>query len=171
MKKILAISLIGIFASLPVFASDAGHPDREFITGAGFDLVKVNDVLVGTFNLIPIWADKKCGDHINGLYKKGTEVAEFSVGKLNEVLTGSFGEKRITYAGFDKERSIIKLQDGELTIGVHFASESFEGGHHKQITFTFLSSKGNTREIKLDGECCMGSAIYYAIFFYGIMTI
>ena len=66
MKKLLLSLLCAMFFIGGVSASDEGHPEREFLTGSGFDLVKVNDVLVGTFNLIPIWAEKACGEYIKG---------------------------------------------------------------------------------------------------------
>ena len=85
MKSFLVVTLLFLLASFSAVAS-GDHADREFITGAGFDLVKVNDILVGTYNLIPIWAEKKCGSHIRGIYKKGSEISHFSVEMKNRKL-------------------------------------------------------------------------------------
>ena len=170
MKGFLIGTLIFLLASFSALAS-GDHADREFVTGARFDLVKVNDVLVGTYDLIPIWAEKECGSHIRGFYKKGSEILHFSVEMKDRKLTGTFGDLTIQFLKIDKENKDIILKNGEREISVRYAFESFESPHFHDITFSFLNGHDLPSVVRLDGECCMGSMIFYSIFFYGIAAL
>jgi hypothetical protein len=169
MKKILSIAILVLLTSFFAFGS-GDHPDREYLTGSGFDLIKVNDVLVGTFGLVPIWAEKECGSHIKGLYKKGEENAEFIVKVEDQQLVGSFGSNLIAFNRIDRENNNIILKIGENEVSVHYEAEIVENPHLKNITFTFTNNE-TPYEVKLEGECCLGSVIFYSIFLYGITSI
>ena len=170
MKKLLVTFL---FAVLSISAFGHGdHGEREEIKGSGFDFAKVKDIIVGTFDNYPVWAEKKCGSHIRGQYKKDAEgeIKTFSVEVVDQVISGTFGDKKINFVGVDRENKIIKLSMGDVAVPIHYKTESFEDGHFHGITWTF-TVHGEEHNVYLDGECCLGSMIFYSVFFYGLTTI
>ncbi|MCK5071972.1 MAG: hypothetical protein KAQ98_01000, partial [Bacteriovoracaceae bacterium] len=72
--------------------------------------------------------------------------------------------------GVDRENKIIKLSMGDVAVPIHYKTESFEDGHFHGITWTF-TVHGEEHNVYLDGECCLGSMIFYSVFFYGLTTI
>lgn len=166
MKLFLAF-LLTMTLAFSAFA-EGDHAEREDITGSGFVMAHVKEVLVGTVNNIPVWATKTCGDKIEGQYKKTAdgEVEQFLVANVDRKLTGTFGEKVVQFAGLDRDNSTIMLKDGDQTINVKYETESFDGEHYHGITWKF-----NGKEIHLDGEGCLGSMIFYSLFFYGLSSL
>ncbi|MFH1729099.1 MAG: hypothetical protein ABIA04_11860 [Pseudomonadota bacterium] len=177
MKKSFLFLSILLF---PVYLlASEGHADKEFIKGAGFDLVHVNHVLVGTYNLIPVWAEKECGSHIKGQYKTGEEIKEFGViAEEGKPITGYFEGYAISFSGLDPDNKIITLNiNDDLTnesfsadFQIRFEFEDFADGHMKNITF-YLNNGKEDLSVKLEGECCYGSAIFYSILFFGLSIL
>lgn len=165
MKKLLLALLVLVPFSLAI-ASDEPHP-TEYILGAGFNMTKTNDIIVGTYNAIPFWAEKKCGSHIRGIYKKEDAIKEFSVVLNQGKLEGVFGNVAISFVKFDKENRNITLNVNGAEVVVHFEYVSFADGHFKNITFTF----GNGFTVALMGEACGGSTMFYAIFLVGVTLL
>lgn len=163
MKKMLTALLL--IASLSAFASGGGHADKEPIVGSGFDLVLVNGIIVGTYNLIPIWAEKKCGSHIRGTYKVGEEIKNFAVQKVDGKLTGTFGDRKVLFAGLDKPNKKIMVKFNDETIIVTWEAESFENGHYHNVDLMF-----GDFNINIQGEACLGSLIFYSLFFTGLTS-
>jgi len=169
MKKFLVA--LGVFACLLVSA-EGDHNAKETITGSGFDLVHVNSILVGTYNIIPIWAEKICGSHIRGKVKVGEETLDFSVEMIDKKITGMFKDLKVQFAKMDIANKKIILKAGEELVEINFTTQGYdaEEGHNFGITFNF-NSKGEEHSIFLDGESCYGSMIFYSIFFYGITSL
>jgi hypothetical protein len=167
MKRLLSLCLILLATNS--FANTE-HNEKEFITGSGFDMTKINDIIVGSYNMIPVWAEKVCGSHIKGTFRKDTTPGEFSVLIENKKLIGRFAGVTIGIAGIDKEKQIITLSvvgpEGTSTSEVHFAYESFAENHFQNITFEF---DGNT--VKLEGEACLGSTMFFSIFLKGMTLL
>ncbi|MCG2725428.1 MAG: hypothetical protein L6420_04070 [Elusimicrobia bacterium] len=171
MKKLLLSLLCAVFFVGGAFASDEGHPDREFLTGSGFEFVKVNDVLVGTFNLIPIWAEKACGDHIKGFYKVGKDVKEFSVIIKDGKLTGTFGKRVIVVEGVDPQKKEITLTSGGNKFIFKYNNGGTNGAHLVNLQFDFQGIDQNNYNVTLDGECCLGSVMFYSVFITGVTSL
>lgn len=168
-KSLLALLCIVFFVS-GVF-TEGTHPEKEFFKGSGFDFVKVNDIIVGTFNLIPVWADKSCGNYIKGLYKTGNEIKEFSVLVKDKKLTGTFGKKEIVFETIDKEKKeiILSSEGNKFVFTYNFAGTN--GGHLVDFTFNFQGIDNNFYVVRLDGECCLGSVIFYSVFLTGLTSL
>ena len=111
MKHVFAMLAL-VLLTQPVFASEE-HAPKEFITGSGFDLVHVQDILVGTFELMPVWAEKKCGSHIRGIYRQAETTKEFAVEIIEtngvKKITGSFNGKSIAFKKLDRQNQVLFL--------------------------------------------------------------
>ena len=166
MKRLLSLCLILLATSS--FASTEEH-NKEFITGSGFNMTKIGDIIVGTYDMIPIWAEKVCGSHIKGTYRKGTTAGEFSVLIEDKKLIGRFADVTLGIAGIDKEKQIITLSvvspQGTSTTEIRFTSEGFADGHYENMTFDF-----DGKIVKLQGKACLGSTMFLSMLLKG-MTI
>ncbi|MFH1618942.1 MAG: hypothetical protein ABIG11_03470 [bacterium] len=168
MKKIFALFLVLAMSPATGLFAEGTHPEKEFFKGSGFDLVKVNDVMVGLYNLMPIWADKACGDHIKGLYKAGKDIGEFSVVVKDKKPMGTFGENTVSFVRIDKEKKAIVLQSSAGEVYVYYSYAGTNGEHMMNIDFRFDGLNGRQHHVMLEGECCLGSVIFYSIFLYGV---
>jgi len=177
MKKLVLVFLV-LFVSTFAIANGE-HADKEFITGSGFDLVHVNHILVGTYNLIPVWAEKICGSHIKGQIKLGKEIKEFVVKKIDGKLTAKFPGRTFKFSGFDKENKTIYISDDEYgrEIAIRYDMQDVEDVHLVKVSFNADAVTGinpddvRSFDVFLDGECCYGSLIYYALFLTGLVAM
>lgn len=172
MKRMLIAMSLVILGSFSAYA-EGDHNPVETITGSGFDMKHLNDdIVMGTFNNIPIWSEKQCGSHIRGFYRINKETKEFSVGVVDKKLTGTFPAVTFQFAGIDKAKQNMMIDVNGQMVAVHYETDSFnaEEGHYNGLTFSF-ENNGKQYTVKVDGEACLGSMAYYAVFFYGITTI
>ena len=170
MKKLLLSLLCAMFFIGGVSAHE-DHPEREFLKGSGFDFVKVNDVLVGTFNLIPIWAEKSCGEYIKGFYKTGEEVKTFEVGIKDGKLTGTFGNRVIVVEGVDTEKKEITLLSEGNKFIFKYDYAGTDGAHLINLQFDFQGIDQSHYIVALEGECCLGSVMFYSVFITGVTSL
>ena len=140
--KLSYLFFIVFFVSTITWADDHDPNKKEFFSGSDFSFTKINGIIVGTVGVIPVWAEKVCGSHIKGIYKKEKNINKFSVEVVDKKLVGNFGEKNtLVFSKMDKENQIIHLLNDKEEILIRFSAESFSNNHFNNITFSFTNGE------------------------------